>query len=115
MLLFAKTSGSALASATVSGSSGQRGVTATYPASSKRSPQRSQLDGRSQRPCTNTTGVFPDEFARSTCSRPRQVAFRSAYDGATRLFTAPGGLAQEPFATLVRESAVQHVAELRRV
>src|SRR6266852_1817420 len=68
MLLCAKTSGCAFASSTVSGSSGQPGLTAANPASSKTVTQRSQLDGSSQSPWTNTTGVRPDAFARSTCA-----------------------------------------------
>ena len=42
-LLWAKTSGFSRASSTVGGSSGQPGVTAAYPASSKKVAQRSQL------------------------------------------------------------------------
>src|SRR5713226_7946830 len=68
MPLPAKTSGCAFASATVSGSSGQPGVRATKPASSKSSTQRSQLDGSNQSPCTKTTGVAVVAFARLTCS-----------------------------------------------
>ena len=64
----ANTSGWAFASATVSGSSGQPGVSATYPASSKNAAQRSQLDGKSQSPCTNTTGVLVDAFACAICA-----------------------------------------------
>src|SRR5437763_4839424 len=63
----AKTSGWALASPTVSGSSGHCGVNATYPAFSNSLIQRSQLLGSSHRPCTNATGCFPDVFARWTC------------------------------------------------
>ena len=63
--LCAKTSGFAFASATVSGSSGQPGVSAVKPASSNTEAHRSQLLGRSQRPWTNTTGVRPVSFARS--------------------------------------------------
>ncbi|MDX6606035.1 MAG: hypothetical protein QOD14_575 [Solirubrobacterales bacterium] len=59
----AKTSGFALASATVSGSSGQPGVTVAYPASSKILAQRSQLLGSSQSPWMKTTGVLPEPFA----------------------------------------------------
>ena len=56
-----------MASSTVSGSSGQPGVSEAYPAFSKSSAQRSQLLGRRKRPCTNTTGVRPDAFDSSTC------------------------------------------------
>ena len=45
-LLPAKTSGSALASSTVSGSSGQPGVSGVSPAAAKTSAQRSQLLGK---------------------------------------------------------------------
>src|SRR3954468_2433397 len=68
MPLPAKISGCAFASATVSGSSGQPGVNATYPACSNSSTQGCQLDGSSQSPWTKTTGVAVDAFARSTCS-----------------------------------------------
>ena len=68
MPLPANTSGCAFASATVSGSSGQPGVSATYPASSNTAAQGSQLEGSSHSPCTKTTGVAVDAFARSTCS-----------------------------------------------
>ena len=67
-LLCANTSGCAFASSTVSGSSGQPGLSAAKPASSNIVIHRSQLDGSSQSPCTNATGVRPDAFARSTCS-----------------------------------------------
>src|SRR6516165_4714242 len=63
----ASTSGWALASATVSGSSGHPGVSAAYPAASNRSAHRSQLLGSRNRPWTNITGVSPEAFARSTC------------------------------------------------
>jgi hypothetical protein len=46
---------------------GHPGVSATQPAVSDSSAQRSQLLGSSHRPWTNTTGVSPDAFARSTC------------------------------------------------
>ena len=49
-VLPANTSGLARASAIVSGSSGQTGVTAAYPASSKTPAQLSQLLGSSQSP-----------------------------------------------------------------
>src|SRR5271166_6468694 len=65
--LLASTSGWALASATVSGSSGHPGVSATYPASSNSSAHRSQLLGSRNRPWTNITGVSLDAFARSAC------------------------------------------------
>ena len=65
--LLAKTLGSAFASATVSGSSGQPGASVAYPASSKRARQRSQLLGSSHRPWTNTTGTRPDSLASSIC------------------------------------------------
>src|SRR5437773_661705 len=68
MLFLAKTSGCAFASSTVSGSSGQPGLTAVKPDSSKSDAHRSQLDGSNQRPCTNTTGLSPEAFARSTCA-----------------------------------------------
>src|SRR5438270_6748880 len=63
----AKTSGWAAASSTVSGSSGHPGVTAEKPAFSKYWAQGSQLLGRSHRPWTKATGVFPDLLASSTC------------------------------------------------
>src|SRR5712691_2635635 len=67
-VLWANTSGCAFASSTVSGSSGQPGVSAVYPAASNIVAQRSQLLGSSQRPWTNTTGCSPVVLARSTCS-----------------------------------------------
>ena len=73
MDLPAKTSGCALASATVSGSSGQLGVNAVYPFFSKSCAHRSQLLGSSHRPWTNTTGTRPAVFARSTCSASYSV------------------------------------------
>ena len=66
--LCANTSGWRLASSTVLGSSGQPAVTVENPACSKCSAQRSQLLGSNHRPCTNTTGFFPDAFAAATCS-----------------------------------------------
>jgi hypothetical protein len=68
MDLCANTSGWAFASCTVSGSSGQPGVKATYPLSSNSAAQRSQLLGSSHRPWTNTTGGRPVALARSHCS-----------------------------------------------
>jgi hypothetical protein len=64
----ARTSGFARACSTVSGSSGQAGINATYPASSNNAAQGSQLEGSSHSPCTKTTGVAVVAFARSTCS-----------------------------------------------
>ncbi len=66
-VLPANTSGCALASSTVSGSSGHPGRTGAYPASSKSCAHRSQLLGSSHRPWTNTAGVRPDALAFSTC------------------------------------------------
>src|SRR5690349_5148191 len=68
MLLPANTSGFALASATVSGSSGQPGDSAANPAASKCSVQRSQLLPSSHSPWMKTTGVRPLAFAVVTCS-----------------------------------------------
>ena len=51
-----------------SGSSGQPGVTATYPASSKTAAHRSQLLASSQSPWTKTTGVLSPALARATSS-----------------------------------------------
>src|SRR5258706_2344379 len=79
--LRANTSGWALASATVSGSSGQPGCTAQSPAASNPSAHRSQLLGSSHKPCTNTTGVLPDWFARSTCSSSSSVTVRASSCG----------------------------------
>src|SRR5258708_34184134 len=56
-----------MAWATGSGSSGQPGVSAVYPASSNTAAQRAQPRGSSQRPWTNTTGCRPVAFARLTC------------------------------------------------
>ena len=67
-VLFASTSGCALASSTVSGSSGQPGVRAVKPASSNSVAQRSQLDGSSHRPWMKTTGCRPVALARETSS-----------------------------------------------
>src|SRR6187200_810885 len=72
-LLLAKTSGCSRASSTDGGSSGQPGVTAAYPASSKNVAQRSQLESRSHRPCTKTTGCLPEALARSTSSSSEAV------------------------------------------
>jgi hypothetical protein len=70
--LWANTSGCALASSTVSGSSGHPGVNAAKPLSSNSFAQRSQLLGSSHRPWTNTTGGRPVAFAcshwASSCS-----------------------------------------------
>ena len=67
-VLPAITSGCALASATVGGSSGQSAVTAAKPASSNTAAQRSQLLGSSHSPWTKTTGVRPLALALATCS-----------------------------------------------
>lgn len=64
-VFLAKTSGFARASATVSGSSGQSGVSGAYPARLKKSAQLAQLLGSSQRPWMKTTGVVPEAFAAS--------------------------------------------------
>src|SRR5262249_32199223 len=72
-LFLASASGSARATSTDAGSSGQSGVNATYPASSNTAAQRSQLEGSSQSPWMNTTGVAPLAFARSICSASRLV------------------------------------------
>src|SRR6266568_8820201 len=76
--LRAKTLGSAFASVTVSGSSGHPGLSAQYPFRSNNLTQRSQLDGRSHNPCTNTTGVLEDLFARATCRSSSPVTVRSS-------------------------------------
>ena len=65
-VFLAKTSGCSLASSTVSGSSGQPGVSAVKPASSNSVAQRSQLLGSSQRPWMKTTGFKPVALARAT-------------------------------------------------
>src|SRR4051812_40073292 len=70
----AKTSGWALASSTVSGSSGQPGATGAKPAWSKTVAQRSQLLASSHSPWMKTTGVRADEFAASTCPDSRAVS-----------------------------------------
>ena len=67
----ARASGSARATSTDSGSSGQSGVSATYPASSNSAAQWSQLEGNSHSPWMKTTGVAVVAFARSICSRSR--------------------------------------------
>ena len=72
-VFLARTSGSARAASTVSGSSGQSGVSATYPASSNSAAQLSQLEGSSHSPWMKRTGVAVFAFARSTCSRSRSV------------------------------------------
>src|SRR3954468_12872463 len=69
----ANTSGCSRASSTDGGSSGQPGLTAAYPASSKKAAQRSQLESSSQSPCTKTTGCLPEELARSTSSSSEAV------------------------------------------
>ena len=56
MLLSANTSGVALASATVSGSSGQPGASGAYPASANTWAHRSQLEGSNHSPCTTSIG-----------------------------------------------------------
>ena len=66
IVLLANTSGCALASSTVSGSSGQPGVSAVKPASSNSAAQRSQLLGSSHRPWMKTTGCSPVALARAT-------------------------------------------------
>ena len=66
-VFLARTSGFALASSTVPGSSGQSGVTPANPFCSKSSTQLFQLLGSSQRPWMKTTGVLPLAFAFSTC------------------------------------------------
>src|SRR3954469_3185253 len=77
--LRANTSGWRFASSTVLGSSGQPAVTVENPACWKCSAQRSQLLGSNHRPCTNTTGFFPDAFAAATCSA--SYAISSAIGG----------------------------------
>src|SRR2546428_11999883 len=67
MVVSGKASGLAFASPTVSGSSGQPGVSAVKPTSSNSFAQRSQLLGNSQRPWTKMTGCAPVAFARWTC------------------------------------------------
>jgi hypothetical protein len=56
------------ASSTVSGSSGQTGVSGTYPASSNNTAHRSQLEGSSHSPRMKATGIAVVAFARSICS-----------------------------------------------
>ena len=77
-VFFAITSGCALASATVSGSSGHPGVSAVKPASSNRVAQRSQLLGKSHSPWTKTTGVFPVLFASATSAASCSVIVAAA-------------------------------------
>src|SRR2546425_4290504 len=72
-VFLAKTSGFALASSTVSGSSGHEGARLAYPASSKTEVHRSQLLGSSQRPWMKTTGVRPEAFAASISWVSRSV------------------------------------------
>src|SRR5262245_41489967 len=74
----ARDSGSARAASTDTGSSGQSGASATYPASSKSVAQRSQLDGSSHRPWMKTTGGAVGACARSTCSSSRAVMVAGA-------------------------------------
>src|SRR4051795_7294795 len=83
MPLPAKRCGSATASAWVSGSPGQPGVSAAYPASSKKAAQRSQLSGRSQSPWMKSTGRRPLAFAWSACPLSRSVRTASAVAGTT--------------------------------
>jgi hypothetical protein len=80
-VLCAMTSGCALAASTVSGSSGQPGVSAVKPASSNTFAQRSQLLGSSQRPWTKTTGGLPVAFAVSTCCFSCSVMVRGWLTG----------------------------------
>ena len=61
-----------------SGSSGQPGVSAVYPASSKTAGQRSQLLGSSHRPCTNTTGCNSGGVGRWTSCASCSVQVRSS-------------------------------------
>lgn len=64
-VFLAKTSGFVRAASTVSGSSGQSGVSGAYPACWNKSAQLAQLLGSSQRPWMKTTGVVPEAFAAS--------------------------------------------------
>ena len=84
MLLPANTSGFALASSTVSGSSGQPGVSAVKPASSKTPAQRSQLLGSSHRPWTKTTGCSPVALARVTSAASCSVMVAGAVSDMVR-------------------------------
>src|SRR6185295_18754349 len=69
---------SARATSTDSGSSGQSGANATYPASSNSSAQLSQLEGSSHSPWMKTTGVAVVAFACSTCARSASVIVEDA-------------------------------------
>src|ERR1700722_2622254 len=82
MALSANTSGWALASSTVSGSSGQPGLTGAYPAAANTAAHRSQLLGSSQRPWMNTTGLRPESLACAICA-DREIA-----EGAVELLMA---------------------------
>src|SRR6266852_2434576 len=107
MVLCAKTSGCAFASSTVSGSSGQPGLTVAYPASSKTVIQRSQLLGSSQSPWMNTTGWRPEALARSICSSTYGGAVEMDIVSSNRFTVAPS---RTVFALVCRFLASTQVA-----
>src|SRR3954451_21400199 len=74
MVLSANTSGSASASSTVSGSSGQPGLSGAKPASANTAAHRSQLLGNSHNPWMNNTGWSPDSLACWICSSSGRCA-----------------------------------------